>query len=467
MTAVNSSENLAQSREAVSAPAARRALGWKLALLLLVALGVRLALVPVRLNRPDRRDYIGSAQKIVRFGLPSFYDPTEGDRANREAPVPYPPIPVYFYAVAGYVYQMFDPSFVEIRRWRDVPVDSLALNYLIEIPIFVFDLLLAALLFWFVRRRHGDRQAWLCAGLYAFNPAVLLDGAMWAQPDAIHCFFLALAVVFLLERRPALCLPALALTLLAKPQPAVMVPVILLIALLNATTRQRLQSMLAATAATVIVLLPFLLTNPHAIVNMIRIATHAHPFVSLNAHNLWWLVTTLQGLNPRWLSDHAPLFYGLSYFAAGLLIFAGFYVVVVVKTLRTPLARLTAEPFAYIALLFFIFAVRMHENHLAQALPLLLLTGLTLRHQKVVFALLTLAVFANLLLHTHEITADATSPLLQSLRMTNAALHLATLVYWSRHALKGGITELRGAIRVGVSLYRGERGDPSLAKPSG
>src|SRR5947208_5690887 len=151
MTAVNSSESLAQNGEAVSAPAARRALGWKLALLLLVALGVRLALVPVRLNRPDRRDYIGSAQKIVRFGLASFYDSTEGDRANREAPVPYPPIPVYFYAIAGAVYQtMFDPSFIEIRRWRDVPVDSLVLNYLIEIPIFVFEWLLVALLFWFV-----------------------------------------------------------------------------------------------------------------------------------------------------------------------------------------------------------------------------------------------------------------------------------------------------------------------------
>src|SRR3954447_18723611 len=111
MVESHSSENLAPDREGVSAPAARQTLGWKLALLLLVALGVRLALVPVRLNRPDRRDYIGSAQKIVRFGLPSFYDPTEGDRANREAPVPSPPIPVYFYGIAGYVYQMFDPSF--------------------------------------------------------------------------------------------------------------------------------------------------------------------------------------------------------------------------------------------------------------------------------------------------------------------------------------------------------------------
>src|SRR5205085_119134 len=322
-----------------------RRVGWKLALLLVVALLVRLALVPVRMNRPDRRDYIGSAQKVVRFSLMRFYDPTEGDRASREAPVPYPPIPVYFYGAAGYVYQAaFDPSFAEIQRWRDVPVDSLALNYLIEIPIFLFELLLAAIIFWFVRRRLGDGRALLCAGLYALNPAVLLDGAMWAQPDAIHCFFLALAVIFLLERKPVWCLPALSLTLLSKPQPVVIVPLVLLIALLHATARQRVRAVLAPLGAALAILLPFLADHPRAILNMVRIVTHAHPYVSLNAHNLWWLVASLRKLDPRWLPDHAALFGGVSYFAAGLALFACVYAVVVTKALRTPFERLTAEP---------------------------------------------------------------------------------------------------------------------------
>src|SRR5581483_11948456 len=126
---------------------------------------------------------------------------------------------------AGAVYQSaVDPGFRDIERWRDVPVDSLALNYLIEIPVVLFELLLTVVIFRFVRRRFGERRGLVCAGLYALNPAVLYDGAMWAQPDAIHCCFLALAVVGLIERRYALCLAMLTLSLLSKPQPLAVAP---------------------------------------------------------------------------------------------------------------------------------------------------------------------------------------------------------------------------------------------------
>ena len=71
MVQVHPKVYISYSQRTVDALQVRRALGFKflLPLLLLISLAVRLALVPVRMNRPDRRDYIGSAQKIVRFGL--------------------------------------------------------------------------------------------------------------------------------------------------------------------------------------------------------------------------------------------------------------------------------------------------------------------------------------------------------------------------------------------------------------
>jgi Gpi18-like mannosyltransferase len=408
----------------------------------MASLLVRLALVPVLMNRPDRRDYIGSAQKLVRFGLANFYGSTSGDRANRQAPVPYPPIPVYFYALAGYIYQGIDPDFREIEKWRDVPTDSLILNYLIEIPVFLFELLLTIAIFWFVRPRLGDQKAIVCAGLYALNPAILYDGAMWAQPDAIHCFFLTLAVIWLIERKVMLCLTMLTLALLSKPQPIALVPILLILAFSTASVRQSVRAVLAACATAVVVLLPFLVQKPQSILDMLKTISQAHHFVSLNAHNFWWLVTSFEGVDPRWLADNEPLFWGMTYFAVAMFIFAGIYSATVMKTLRMARNGLSSEPLAYLGLAFFVFAVRMHENHLIQVLPLLLLTGLTLRHQRVIFAGVSLAVLANLILHSKELTGAEASPLIQHLRIVNAVLNLSLFFYWSYYFFKGSWKEI-------------------------
>jgi hypothetical protein len=91
----------------------------------------------------------------------------------------------------------------------------------------------------------------------------------------------------------------------------------------------------------------------------------------------------------------------------------------------------TPEPFAYIGLLFFTFSVRGHENHAIQVLPLLLLTGLVLQHQRVVFSALTLTILANMALHSPEVVGDQPSRVIAWARLANAGLCVATFLYWT------------------------------------
>src|SRR5262245_8892155 len=168
----------------------------KLGILLVLSLAVRLALSPILMNTFDRQDYISSAHKEMKFGIAGYYEPSpdyrgvKNEGGLRGVPLPYPPIQIYSYGLAGRIYQhFFDSSFYDHTFWRELPFDSRAMNYLIKLPLFLFELALTAVIFLFLRTRIGEGAALLCAGAYALNPAVLYDGALWAQPDSIHSTF--------------------------------------------------------------------------------------------------------------------------------------------------------------------------------------------------------------------------------------------------------------------------------------
>ena len=422
-------------------PTKRKTIGpWaQLAILLLVSLAVRLALAPILMNTRDRRDYISSAHKTLRYGVARYYEPSDeyhgvpNDAGQRGVPLTYPPIQIYCYWVVGHVYNWIDPGFKEITGRRNLPYGSITLNYLIKIPLFLFDLLLTAAIFWFLRSRTGDRMALLCAALYSLNPAVLFVGALWAQPDSIHSAFLVLAVGFLIGRSPVLSLTAMTLALLSKPQPMVFAPLVLLLVAMRHLLKDSLRAVLAAAGAALIVFLPLLVDDNRVslIANMISVIRRVNPVVSANAHNFWWLVLSPMGIDPRRLDDQTVVFFGLSYFVISLLIVLGIYVVVATDVVKKARDHLSVEPFAYLGLAFFVFGVRMHENHSIQILPLLVMTGLALTHQRIVFGLLSLAFLSNMALHSPEITGQDTGGVVQFARVLNSALVVGVFAYWS------------------------------------
>ena len=399
--------------------------------LLLVSLGVRLALAPVVMNWDDRRHFIGASHKVLRFGLASVYETVPEYEGKRKVRLPYPPIPVYVYAAVGWTYgRLFDPGFKEISEFTELPFESRALSYLIKLPVFFFEIVLAAVIFLFVRKRQGDRRGLLCAVLYALNPAVIYDSALWAQPDSIHSCFLTLAAVFLIDKRPTLCLSFLTLALLSKPQALMAAPFILVYIFTNSAVRQSVLAVVASGATAAIIFCPFLLQNPHTITEMIQTMATRDTYVSGNAHNFWWLVSSIAGFDPK-MDDSATAFAGLSYSVVSIVTVVTLYALSVTLLLKKKAAPLTSEPLAYVCMLIFVSAVRMHENHAIQIIPLLLLTGLTLPHQRVIFSGLTLTVFMNMVLHSREIVGVDSGNLLFAARMMNSALNVAILAYWS------------------------------------
>lgn len=86
-----------------------------------------------------------------------------------------------------------------------------------SLPI-VCDLAGAILLFAFVRRRLGDAAAALVAGIYALNPAVLVNGAAWGQADSVLALLLMFTCLAAIGRDWRAAFPLFAAAALVKPR---------------------------------------------------------------------------------------------------------------------------------------------------------------------------------------------------------------------------------------------------------
>jgi hypothetical protein len=153
--------------------------------------------------------------------------------------------------------------------------------------------------------------------------------------------------------------------------------------------------------------------------------------VSAKIHNFWWLIVSLGEGAPKEVEDGTIVFWGVSFFAISMLIVGTFYSAAVIGIIKKAREHLHAEHFAYLGLIFFVFAVRMHENHAMQVLPLLLLSGLALRRQRLVFGVLSLTILANMMLHSSELVGLQPSRWVEWARVINSTANIALFGFWS------------------------------------
>ena len=158
----------------------------------------------------------------------------------------------------------------------------------------IFDLGTAVLIFVFVRKQASFKLAIAATALYTFNPAVIYDAAVWGQYDAIYTFFLVLSLMLALRSKPKLSAVAFALGILTKPQG---------IALAAAGCVSDLQekrfetdcclSVVAFAATVFVVILPFNWGGSPIsfLTNIYFVAYKGYAYTSINAFNLWGLIS--------------------------------------------------------------------------------------------------------------------------------------------------------------------------------
>ena len=130
--------------------------------------------------------------------------------------------------------------------------------YLIKFFSVIFDCALAVAMCCAARRLAGEKAGPAVFLTMLVLPTVLLDGACWAQCDAVYAFFVVLCLYWLESGRPVLSAASLAIAFAFKLQTIFFFPVVLL-ALIH--KKYRLRHALCFAAAYLVTLLPALVAG--------------------------------------------------------------------------------------------------------------------------------------------------------------------------------------------------------------
>ena len=352
----------------------------------------------------DLNHYKTWTVQAARFGVENIY---------RTSGMDYPPLYIYILQPLGKLYGWLTPGAMENLQHTKL------LTALIKLPPLVFDLGIGWLLYRWTRHHFQKKSvAWIVAGAYLLNPAILFDGAYWGEPDSIHSFFILAAFITLglgtkfwisggQDTRSAgersgqwLAWIFLTLATLMKPLGAPFFPLLFVLGILIYGLGRTALGMVAAGITTLVVFLPFLLTGQGlAVFHRVLIDTGENPFTSTNAHNLWWLLGAWRDAEVPWLGPFtatqiAMVFFGAAY---AVLLWKGYQLhCAQSEGIRPPQIMALS---AMVGLSFFMLSTHLHENHLFMVIPLLAPLLLEDRVWRWLFIAVSVAVLANLLLH--------------------------------------------------------------------
>jgi dolichyl-phosphate-mannose-protein mannosyltransferase len=351
----------------------RRELAIVIALLLLAFL-VRFAFFSNQGYQIDSNDFKLWFQHAAEVGPRTFY--------SNNYWCDYPPFNIYFFWLFGL-----------LAKSLSAFGTGLAL-YIVKLPSNVIDLGTAFLIFAFIRKYVNFKQALVVTALYAFNPAVVFNAAVWGQFDAIYTFFLVLSLLLVLQPRrrwTVLAVVAFMLGVLTKPQSVALAPLFVYLALrkLNWNLKGIIISLSAAVATVFAVILPFEWTNPITFISSKYFGAYAtYQYTSINAFNIW-------AFGGMWIPDSNGFInsniIGWILFAA----LAAFTIYFVHKSYK-----ISPECIAFFGAFvlffgFFMLPTRIHERYLFPAMAMLVLLFPLVKKSRILYVVLTATCFAN------------------------------------------------------------------------
>ncbi len=291
-----------------------------------------------------------------------------------------------------------------------------SLHALVKAPAIGFDLVLIVVVYHATSRFFGEsvargpsdagaqrRAALTAAAIFAFQPAVLHDGAVWAQTDAAVTAAMLGALLLAASRRPSLGWLVWTLGFLIKPHPVIVLPILVVVTVRAHGWARAARASAIAPLVAVIVLGPWI---AHGDLGRIldtyhRLFTADYERLSSSAWNLWWFVDVASHPHPEdtvggsWVT-YRMLGFALSCMAAGLsLLIAA----------RLPLLRGALLGSAYAACAFYVLPISTHERYLYPFLALMLPVVIMERRWWWLYAPLSATFFLNLIVVAPPVAA--------------------------------------------------------------
>lgn len=320
------------------------------------------------------------AIRILLSNLPSFeYDESAyriwSARLVEKGPAQFYSAQFFTNNPLGGLYAFWVMGFLKSILLPDLSFFSRSFDLLLKLPANIADILSAALIFAIIKKRLA--QKWATAGflLYALNPALIFNSAIWGQYDGLSVLFLLLSIfLVLIKKIPEFATLSFAAALVIKPQTVFLAPAFILLILLTMKPLRWLSSLLAFVTTTLVLYLPFFPTNPaYGLLYVNRNSASLFNCTTCFAFNFW-------GIFGNWSSDlnlflRIPLVYWGVFLSALTLLILFFSKPFLIK-FKSPYFYLTI---AISIMAFFMLLTRMHERYLFSFFPFLLLAAIMLK----------------------------------------------------------------------------------------
>lgn len=363
----------------------------------------------------DLQLLLGWVKTIQTLGLSHVY---ENPQIN------YPPLSLYLLGAASWL----------APRLPNVPYEP-ALIGLVKAPSLLADLFTATLLAYAAWTR-SPRLGIILALAYVLNPAIWYNSAYWGQTDSIYTMWLVAAVIALERDHLPLAWIALTLALATKLQSILLVPLMLGCTISVRRLRTWVFCLVAFFVTTLVLILPWLWTE--RLQDIWRLYTQLPteaPRIDVSAYNWWYLL--LRGHVHPVSSELHPLNLPLTYQTVGILLFGGFALLVTAVAIARRTYYLAS---ATLALGLFLLLTQIHERYLFPTLALVALAAITVPRLRVLYVIVTLTFFFNLVtiapfadwLGTNLVVVEPTTMnelLLKRIAIIAAAINVGALLW--------------------------------------
>lgn len=431
---------------------------WSATAIIVAGLLLRLAIAPsygYAGYDGDLHEQKQAAHRAITCGIYETYiDHWENDPALSGKPwdgsyyADYPPVVYYLRAVTGYFYALAEPQAFQLwdsqynfftllaTDLEQRLAETRGFTVMMKLPCILADVAISILLFVFVSRRWTPNLGLAATAIYALNPGVVFNTAFWGQHDAIWALFVFGSLWLLHRGRPELSWVLLTLALLTKQQALPFVPLLLMVTVWHFGIRRLVTSVLASAGAFVVVWLPYILHGTFwTSFSSIVVSTFVgEPYLSLNAANLWWL---LSGARGDVIPSATTVLGFLEARDLALLAFVGCYVAILARlgSERSRRADLLFLAAGTVAMTFFTLATNLHENHMYVVIPLACFVLGLHRTVPALIGVLSVTFLANLALFDSAIVVPLAGwlgrPLpVEALSLAVAAVNVAACGVW-------------------------------------
>ena len=352
------------------------------------ALLIRLLLAPYHGFVIDVQDYVTWGLLVDHHFL-HIYSLSSG--APVYALPNYPPLAMYLYGLMTGLY-FSAAQLVGIHASSQVANEPL-LSAWIKLPAILADLGAVWVLYRLARDVLSERKALLVAAGYAFSPAIVFDGALWGETDALSLLPLLLALLFAARRRGIWAGVLFGVAIMLKPQPIIFAPLLLLYLWRWAGWRQAVSALGALCLVSLVCCAPYLLPpRPEVLALYQNTSIWAQVgHASDGGFNLWWLLGAGRGATAAYLGPLSPTSIGSAFFLViELLALVGVW--------RNGSELRLFLGAALVALAFFVVMPLQHERYLYPALALFLIAGCFQKRNLWFYAVASGTAFCNMVI---------------------------------------------------------------------